>query len=507
MTTLRQYQHDIVGEFEATVASGTRRVIVVAATGAGKTIVAGEIMRRAVAAGQRVLFLSHRVEITKQTSAKLLDVDISHGILQAGFATELDAPVQVASVQTLHGRGIRRSTIELPPADLLIVDECHHATAATYKKIIEAYPGAALLGLTATPCRGDGRGLGGIFETLIECPQVPELIEGKFLVGTRVYAPSQPDLKGVKVQAGDYVESQLAERMDVPQLVGDIPTHWHRHAEGRRTVVFATGVQHSVHIRDEFRKSGVACDHLDGSTPKDEREAILQKLACGAIDVVSNCAILTEGFDCPDIGCIVLARPTRKMGLFRQMIGRGLRPAESKVDCIIIDHAGAVHRHGFAEDRVEWTLDPDKPAKNPTHTKRTEGDIRSRLVDCKQCGALRTGGEACRHCGFLPSPRPRHVGTVDADLALLQRNGRTVGHYLGPADRERWHRQLAYIAVERGYKSGWAAHKFKEKFGQWPSARFVQPMTPTPEVRSWVRSRQIAFAKARQKAAAADAAA
>jgi superfamily II DNA or RNA helicase len=503
MTDLRPYQSDIVETFNRTVESGKRRVILVAPTGAGKTVIGGEIVRRYTEAGKRVLFMAHRREIISQTSDKLMAVNIPHGILQAGFATELDAPVQVASVATLTVRAIRSNKIQLPPADLLVVDECHHATAQTYKKIIAAYPDAVLLGLTATPCRGDGRGLGAVFETLVECPQVAALIEQKYLVGTKVFAPSQPDLAGVTVRQGDWAENQLAERMDRPQLVGDIVTHWQRHAEGRRTVVFATGVGHSIHIRDEFRRAGVSADHLDGSTPKDERDDVLLKLACGAIDIVCNAMILTEGWDLPELGCIVLARPTRRMGLFRQMVGRGLRPAKGKADCILIDHSGAVHRHGFPEDHVTWTLDPDKHADNPKHRQRTEGDFRSRLVDCKKCGALRTGGEPCKHCGWMPAPPPKHVATVDADLELQARSGRSVGTYYSPADRDRWHRQLAYIATERGYKNGWAAWKYKEKFGDWPAQRYVQPAQPNAEVLSWVRSRQIAFAKARQKEAAA----
>jgi superfamily II DNA or RNA helicase len=165
----------------------------VRSTGSGKTIIAAEIIRNAVDAGRRVLVLSHRIEITKQTSQKLFDHDVEHGIIQAGFPTSPGEPVQVASVQTLFTRAIRLNKIELPPADLFIIDECHHAPARTYKKIIDAYPNAVLIGLTVTPCRGEGRGLGGIFDAIIQCPQVPELIEQKFLVSTTVYAPTTPD--------------------------------------------------------------------------------------------------------------------------------------------------------------------------------------------------------------------------------------------------------------------------------------------------------------------------
>lgn len=496
---MRPYQTDAVAAFRAAVEAGKRRLLLVAPTGSGKTVIGADIIRQIVAVGERALVLAHRREIVTQTSRKLFELDIDHGTIQAGLPTH-PAAVQVASVQTLHVRAIRGSKIELPPADLLVVDECHHATANTWRRIIEAYPGAVLLGLTATPCRGDGNGLGGIFDTLLECPQVADLIAQGYLVGTRVYAPTRPDLAGVRVQAGDWVESQLAERMDRPKLVGDIGTHWHRHAERRRTVVFACGVGHSIHIRDEFRRSGVSCDHIDGATPKDERDEILAKLAAGAIDVVTNCMVLTEGWDMPEVGCVVLARPTRKMGLYRQMVGRVLRPAPAKPDAIVIDHAGAVYRHGFAEDHVVWTLDPERKAENPTHAKRNDGDITSRLVDCSQCGALRTGGEACRHCGFMPAPPPRFVPTIDADLTQVHRNGRTTGNYYSVADREAWHAQLAFIEQERGYKPGFARNKYNEKFGSYPAwDASPSPMPPTPEVRSWVRSRMIAYAKSRNR--------
>jgi superfamily II DNA or RNA helicase len=219
--------------------------------------------------------------------------------------------------------------------------------------------------MTATPCRGDGRGLGSVFEEIVECPQIETLIELGFLVRTKVYAPSTPDLTGVRVERGDYVESQLAERMDKAKLVGDIVEHWHRLAAGRKTVVFATGVAHSIHIRDEFRRSGVLAEHIHGKTPVEERDAILARLSRGEVDVVCNCAVLCEGWDQPDVSCIVLARPTKHMGLYRQMIGRVLRPAPGKDHALVLDHAGATWQHGLVEEPVVWTLDEDRRAENP----------------------------------------------------------------------------------------------------------------------------------------------
>ena len=176
----------------------------------------------------------------------------------------------------------------------------------------------------------------------------------------------------MRTVAGDYVEGQLADRMDRPKLIGDIVTHWHKFGERRKTVAFAVNVAHSVHLRDEFIKSGVRAEHIDGSTPKPERDASLARLASGEIELVTNCMVLTEGWDMPEVGCCILARPTRKMGLYRQMIGRVLRPAPGKIDAIVLDHSGAVFRHGFVEDPVEWTLDPDRHAESPAHAKRCE---------------------------------------------------------------------------------------------------------------------------------------
>ena len=349
--------------------------------------------------------------------------------------------------------------------------------------------------MTATPCRGDGRGLGGIFHHMVQCPQVQDLIDLDWLVPTRTYAPIDPDLRGVQTKLGDYVEAQLAERMDQTKLVGDICTHWHRYGERRRTVCFAVNVAHSVHIRDEFLKSGVRAEHIDGGTPKPERDATLARLASGEIELISNCAVLCEGWDLPAIGCCILARPTKKMGLYRQMVGRVLRPAPGKTDAVILDHSGAIYRHGFVEDPVQWSLSPDDLAgKNKAQEKRErEG---SRLVECTSCGTIRIAGEPCGHCGFLPQRPPRPVPVADGDLGLVDRARRASVTVHSPAERECWHAMLIWIGQERGYKPGWAAVQYKEKFHAWPPwGASPPPIPPSPEVRSWVRSRMIAYAR------------
>jgi superfamily II DNA or RNA helicase len=495
MIELRPYQIDAVDRAMQALAAGERPIIV-SPTGSGKTVIICEIIKRLVAAHKRILVLAHRREIIHQTKQKLEMHGVRCSIIMANSEYELRLyeSVQVAAIATLWVRAIRSDRIKLPLADLIIIDEAHHAVAHTYRKIIEAYPGAMVLGATATPCRGDDKGLGGIFTTLIEAPQILELIEQGHLVRSRVYAPIDPDLRGVATRNGDYVESQLADRMDRDRLVGDIVTHWHKYGERRRTVAFACSVAHSIHIKDEFIRSGVRAEHIDGSTPKPERDASLARLASGEIDIVCNCMVLTEGWDMPEVGCCILARPTKRMGLFRQMIGRVLRPANGKPDAIVLDHSGAVFKHGLPEDRVVWTLDGERKVEAPAHQARLEHRAAG-LIECTQCSALRLGGKPCPACGFMPKRPAEYVRIQDGDLGLVT-SGRAAPTYYDPETRAQWHGMLIYIANERSYKRGWAAVNYKEKFGAWPPyGSTPEPIIPTPEVRSWVRSRLIAYAK------------
>jgi DNA repair protein RadD len=503
---LRPFQRNAVDQIEREISEGKHRLLYVAPTGAGKTVVGAEIINRAVERHHRVLVIGHRREIITQTCDKLIANGVNPGIVLAGFEDELRpyANIQVAGIQTLHARAIRSNRMPMPAATYLIIDEAHHARAGTYQKVLEQYPDAVVIGLTATPVRGDGRGLGNIFETMIEAPQIAELIKLGHLVPTKVYAPIDRDIaKGVRMQTGDYFVSALSARMNTDQLVGDVVADWLKHGERRRTVVFAVDVAHSVHIRNAFLEFDVRAEHLDGSTPKTERDAILERLRSGKTEIVTNCAVLTEGFDCPDIGCIVLARPTKKMGLYRQMIGRGLRPADGKFDCVILDHSGAVYRHGLPEDHVEWTLDVDRRAENPTQARRERGE-ESKLRECPSCKTV-MAAPPCHACGWMPAPRHgRDHDFVDGELGLV-RGGKVQAQVYSESERRGFYQELRAIAQMRSYRDGWVAHKFKDKFGVFPPWDYkrLAPLAPSDATLRWVKSRAIAYYRAQKTRSAA----
>jgi DNA repair protein RadD len=497
---LYDFQIKLVEEIEAKIDAGVRRIIVVLPTGGGKTVVAGELVRRAVAKFQRVVFIAHRDELLTQARRSLARFGIQAGIIKSGRDKDLrpQSLVQICGIQTLHTRAMRLKTIELPPADIVIVDEGHHGRARTYEQIIAAYPDAIVIGLTATPCRTDGKGLGNIFDCIVDGPQLAELIDQKYLVPARLFTTPPPDLRDVEVAStGDYVVSQLAERMNTNVLTGDAVEHWLRHAQRRRTAVFAVDVAHSVDLTREFVRSGVRAEHLDGNTEQAEREAILSRLASGETEVVCNCAVLTEGFDLPDLGCIVLVRPTKSLLLYRQMIGRGFRTAPEKTDCIILDHAGAVRRHGLPTDPIEWSLHTDKRATNRGHEKRKAEYGDDPFCECTACGHLRMRGQACSNCGWKPKPRGQSVDYVDDNLVEIGKTERQ------EIDRQtfylelRGHETTAVTKAGHPYSSGWSYHKYIEKFGTKPPFHWksLQPLEPSDATQRWIKSKIIAWAK------------
>lgn len=452
MIALYPYQLAAVAEARRRAAAGVRRLCIVAPTGAGKSVIAAHVAASAATKGSRCLFLAHRLELVEQLSGKLDLAGLDHGIIQGAHErTRPGLPVQVASVPTLARRGV------LPGADLVVVDECHHTPSASFRRIVESYPEATLLGFTATPYRLDGRGLKDFFDEAVHVAHLDELITAGFLVPPIVLAPSEPDVTMVRRTGGDFNARELAAVVDRPKLIGDIVATWLSRAAGRTTVVFATSIEHSRHIVSAFLEAGVPAEHLDAETPAEERAAILVRAASGETAVLSNCAILTEGWDLPRISCVVQARPTQSRALYRQMVGRGLRTWETKADCLVLDHAGNVFRHGLPTERDTQGL---------AGVKRRDASQAPSVRQCPLCYACApSAATACPGCAQpFPVRRRPLIATKGGELSEVT----TWKEYAGPDRRAELLAKWDRIATERAYKAGYASAIYRSTFGTWP---------------------------------------
>ena len=483
----RIYQTNAIAKIDSALAQGHRAPLLVAPTGSGKTVIAGSLIRREADAGKRILFLAPRRELIHQASRKLADVGVNHGIILAGDARmNLYLPVQVASVDTLRARQHKLAMLD---PQLVIIDEAHLYVTEIRQKLITQWD-VPRIGLTATPCRKDGRGLRLLFDTLIEVASVSELTEQGHLVRARYFSIAEPDLSRVSTVAGDYHNGELAGAM--LQLVADVPSTWLERASGRRTAVFAVNVAHSIALQAEFASLGVSAEHVDGMTPTLEREAIFRRFAAGETQVLCNCQIASIGFDLPALDCIQLARPTKSLGMYLQMLGRGLRPAPGKTDCLVLDHSGAVHQHGFAHDERGWTLDGHADV---TTTKAARERKEGEEITCPECTYVFCGGRVCPECGYYIKRPGKTIETLDGELT-------EVGAHLSGEmqDRLAFFLELRGHGVERGFKPAWAAHKFKERFGgNFPPWAWndLPPANPSLETRRWIQSKMIAWRKQR----------
>jgi len=339
----REYQRKSLEELREKLRQGKKRLILVAPTGAGKTTMAAMMIENAIKKGKRVLFIAHRRELINQASARMDNFGLNHGVIMGDDPRRNDSELlQVCSVSTL---AVRRKKEGYPPADLIIVDECHRTISASYIDIINSMPQAYVIGLTATPFRADGKPLGGIYEDYVISASINELIERGYLVKPRMFIGKSISVENAKISRGDYVFNEEMEENAI-KLTGDLIKNWNEHAKDRRTIVFCISVQHSIETANKLNDAGIPAAHIDGNTPIKEREEILSNLKTGQIKAVSNCNVLTEGFDCPPVSCIILARPTKSRGLYIQMAGRGLRTFQGKEDAIILDCGGNAERHG-----------------------------------------------------------------------------------------------------------------------------------------------------------------
>lgn len=341
MITLRPYQLEAVQAVERGLAEGISRPVVSLATGLGKTVTFAEIIRRR---GGRALVLAHRDELVHQAAETLERVTGRPvGVVQ-GPEDKWTAPLVVASVQSLQGSRLER----WGPQEFgtVVVDECHHAVSSSFRRVLEHFEPELLLGVTATPYRADAVSLGEVFDRVVYRFGMLEGIRAGYLADIRAYCVTTGVLLDrVRTVAGDFAAAELALAVDTPARNRLVVQAYLRWARDRRALVFAAGVEHARHLVEAFARAGVSADHVDGSMPRGQRREVLRRFRAGETRVLVNCAVLTEGYDDPGIGAIVLARPTQSLALYTQMVGRGTRAAPGKRDVILIDLVDNTKRH------------------------------------------------------------------------------------------------------------------------------------------------------------------
>jgi superfamily II DNA or RNA helicase len=441
-------------------------VLLVLPTGGGKTVAFAYVVGSAVKLGRRVLILVHRVELIDLVAAALGRAGVSYGVVAPGFV-ECDAPVQIASVAFLaRPKRLERWRNKF---DLIVVDEAHHGVVGSWAKALDSQSDAPVLGVTATPERLDGRGLGEIFEVIVEGPSTATLIAAGWLCRFVCYEPAAaPDMSGARIRAGDYAVEDLRERMN-GVVIGAAVAEYRRLCPGVPSIAFCIDIEHSKAVAAAFVTAGVRAVHVDGDTPDSERRSAIAGLADGSVDVIANVNLFGEGVDVPAIGAAILLRPTHSLALYLQQVGRALRPSASKERASILDFAGNVARHGLPDAPRAWSLD----AKPRRQRKKSDGPL---LRKCSSCSALnRAGAHECAACGTdLRTPHERTEIEMRLREAQRREQEDAVTRML-PHERWAWagadEGRLRIVARISHYSRGWVFYQRQRALELLPKAR------------------------------------
>jgi DNA repair protein RadD len=443
---LRPYQQQAVAAIRAAMARH-RSVLFVLPTGGGKTVVFSHIAQQAASKGNRIAVLVHRVELLEQASRSLNAMGVRHGLIAPGRSMDLSQPVQVCSVQTLARR------LHKLPADLfrlLGVDEAHHSNAGTWARVLSHFQTARLLGVTATPCRTDGRGLGEWYGAMVLGPSPEWLTAEGYLAPARVFAPPGVVLQGLRKRMGDYDMRQASDMLQAGQAMGDCLSHYRQHLEGRTAIAFCCSVAHAEAVADLFNRNGIPAASIDGTMPTTTRRDLLERLGTGSLKVLTSCALIGEGVDVPSVGGCILLRPTQSVALHLQMIGRCLRPQDGK-QAVILDHVGNTNRLGHHLDEREWTLDG---------IRKREGTKAPSVKVCPQCFcSCRSGTPECPECHHRFAPERRELEHVEGQLQELERAAAQQERRREQA-QARTIQELVAIGRKRGMRNPymWAHH-------------------------------------------------
>jgi superfamily II DNA or RNA helicase len=482
---LRPHQERALEASRASLAAGKRRPMLQAPTGFGKTLLAAHIIRRALDKGKRVAFTVPAISLIDQTVAAFEAEGISCvGVVQGIHErTDRDQPVQVCSVQTIARR-------QRPDVNLVLVDEAHQLHREIFRWMADS-PDLPFIGLSATPW---ARGLGKYYDDLIIAATIAELIEARFLSPFVVYAPSQPDLEGVRTVAGDFDQSQLGDAVDQPRLVADVIETWRKRGGDRPTLCYGVNRAHAEHLQQRLVEAGIVAEYMDGETRREDREGTFGRFRSGQTRVICNVGVLTTGVDL-DVRCIIDAKPTKSEMLFVQTIGRGLRVAPGKTDCLILDHAGNHLRLGMVTDIHQDHLDDGTSTKDKKREAKERAEPLPKL--CDECKAvISPKAKECPGCG---APVLTRTEVKHGDGELVELGARRSGK-IEPTitDKAIFYAELRGYAAARRYTDGWIAHKYRERFGVWPNDPRVKsspPISPSLSTRNWITSRNIAWAR------------
>ncbi len=488
MFELHPFQDQIITDLGLGYRTGHRRQIVALPTGGGKTVVAAHLGKRAAAKDKKMLFIVDRIELCGQAAATFAGMGLSVGILRGedtSYTRQDD--IVVASIQSIRSRSAPDWM------HLAVIDECH-ILHAEHLKLMDAWADKAFIGLSATPMR---KGLGLHFTNLVRGPTIAELTEQGFLVPVRAFAPQADSilaaLEGVAcgtTTAGfDYKDQELGTAMNRQELIGDLVKTWQERGEDRPTLCFATNIAHSKSIRDDFIAAGVRAEHLDAFTDASERREIIAGFKAGDIKLLTSVNVLGTGFNVPDAACLILARPTLSLALHIQQMGRGLRTAPGKADCIVLDHSGNCLKHGLPHHFEVPDLDMGDQ-EDAGKKKRKE---KAPFIACQHCGAVMDPDQvSCPACGLDRPSRANKIAYRDGVLVEYGAAGRTSG--TAPQEDPRtFYRAAKGWLLARGKNPNAAYFLTMDRHpGAKPpfAWRDLAPGTPTDEQSRWITNRR-----------------
>ncbi|MCP4393210.1 MAG: DEAD/DEAH box helicase [Alphaproteobacteria bacterium] len=442
MIKLRDYQEEVITGCRTAYSQGKKAPLLVLPTGAGKTICFSYVAQSASSRGSRVLILVHRQELIYQTSEKLKMFGVDHGIISPEFP-HTDKPVQVAMIQTL----VRR-TSKITKPDLIVVDEAHHAMSSTYTKIIE-WGGCRILGVTATPCRLDGRGLGNVFDEIVVGVTVKKLIEMGHLSPYKYYSMPIKIENKLHKRMGDYKKDEVDE-VAKKAIAGDIVGEWEKRALNEPTIVFCPSVDASERVAKLFQDRGYKFESLSGNMKREHRKGLISGLANGSLTGITSCDVVSEGTDIPVASCAILIRKTASTSLFLQQVGRVLRPVEGKI-ATIIDMVSNFSDHGAPCEEREWDLSTDKKKKK---TK----DKNESFNQCDECFCIFSkDDDECPECGWEVPEKVAAEISFDSSYTLQEVD------FSSPRNKGNFQKKFGeFCQTVKGYKKGMAYHKYKE---------------------------------------------